>query len=608
MAFVGHAWLLECGQVAYRDFAAAWGPVAQALSRLGVALGPAAPLDAVPMVYFVLRAAGSFLLALWICFIPVPHAGWAVLPTVAFAWSLQFASHGSFRIGAALLALRAAAAAMSASGRIPWTRVVLAGGLFVVAALCSVDVFAYAFGALVVGTVVLTARAETARRSDLIRRSGAVALAIAAVLLLVLGVFAGTATDSEQSLFEPARRVIERAATYSQVFGLPTRMPPALLGAWSLLTAFAAVGTWRVASCSDEASRCDLVLLGSFSLLLVKSAITRADDWHVSFGLTGILAFLALLPSAFVRSRAERRVAQLAFVGALVAWPGSFSTTARPGGESLGPVESWRSLTRRATNPELVPNRLLEIAQGARGPVFVFPTQIGLAAAARRPLVAPVDQVYAAHTIAMQRRVADEIRGAGSDLMVILGLDGGRSWQIDKVQSIARSPVIAEMLLAEFVPVSGSVLDGGFLLLSRRDRPRTLPWRPVAFRAGRSGSALAAEFDRREHCSLLRLHLALDYAATARLGWAGGIVATGKSGARRVLRSRIVALESGAPFSILMSPLHGEQLAGVFEDGGPVAAPAIDRMILEPEDPGPFGVRPRRIELSGVDCLDSTVR
>lgn len=608
MAFLGHAWLLENGQVAYRDFAAAWGPVAQWLTAIGVALGPEAPLDSVPMVYFVLRAAGAVSLVLWVYLLPLSRPAWAALPILAFAWSLQFASHGSFRIGAALLALRAAAATLGATVKVFWKMAALAGGLFLVAALCSVDVFVYASGALIVGLVVLIARSGADRSGELVRKGAAVMVAIAAALLLAISTAACSASDAEQGLFDPIRRVTDRATTYSQVFGLPARVDPLDLCVWLLLAGIVASAAWRIAQRADEPLRFDIALVGPFALLLLKSAVTRSDEWHIAFGLTGVLTFLSILPSARSHSHLERRLSMLAFAGTLVVWPESTALSTRFELDSAGPMRAWRALTRTTMDTELKPVRLLALAESGRGPLFVFPTQVGLAAAVRRPLLAPVDQIYGAHTVGMQRRVVEELRRAGADLEVIFGLDGSRSWQIDGVQSIARSPVLAEFLLTDFRSQPEAVLDEGFLLLRRRERARILQWRPLPVREERGGNTIVVKLDRAEACSLLRLELALSYPDWAELTWAGGVLATGKLGSRRVLRSRIVALEAGAPFTTLVSPLHGEKFAALFGDRATPAAPAIDRLLLEPEDPGPFGIRPRRIEVSGVDCLDTISR
>ena len=70
-----------------------------------------------------------------------------------------------------------------------------------------------------------------------------------------------------------------------------------------------------------------------------------------------------------------------------------------------------------------------------------------------------------------------------------------------------------------------------------------------------------------------------------------------------MLKSRLVALESGRRFSTYLSPLDGAAFATLFGDDPVSDSPALDRLVLEAEDPGPFGVRPRSMRVAGLACL-----
>lgn len=604
MAFLGQAWMLENGQVAYRDFSAAWGPVPQALARMAVALGPGSYLESGPMVYFVLRAVGVVALVAWVFWLPLQNSGWYLVPLVAFGWTLQSSSHAVFRVGIALIALRAAAWALAAqAGQVPWRRVPVAAVAMVVTALCSFDVFVYAMLALAFGSAMLALRGGVSERAPTLRSAGAIGFATFIGFAVMSAVATVTAADRSQGLLEPLERVSSRASTFSQVFGLPVESGWAGILAWSALAVVAVAGSWRSAVRADDPLRLDLALLAPFALFGLKSSVTRGDLSHVAFGLTGVLALLALLPAGRIRQTRERTVLLAVLAAALALWPASTLASGLPTHETADPLRAWRRLVEPGIDPGLLPQELFSTAAGRPGPLFVFPLQVGFAAAVERRLVAPVDQAYGAHTLDMQADVVEALRAAGPDLEVIYGLDGLPTWRVDGVQSISRSPVLVEYLLTEFRPEPERVLDGGYLLLRRRDSPRSLSWRRLPLREVSGGRSISVDFDRPERCPLLRLELELDYPRLAKLTWAAGVRVRGESAGEPVLSSRLVAVEAGRPFSTYLSPLSGASFAALFGDVPTSAAPPLDRLVLEAEDPGPFGVRPRRIRVAGVACL-----
>ncbi len=603
MAFLGHSWLLEAGQVAYRDFSAAWGPVAQLLARVGTAIGPGDPLDSGPMVLFVLRCAGVLTLAAWVGALPLSRPGWTIAPLLAFALTLQPASYAVFRVGAGLLALRAAAAALAAPAGTVGSRAALAAAAMFGALLCSFDVFVYAGAAVGIGAMLLIARGASSDRAALVRRGAAIALATAVLLGVATAVAALTAVDGAQSVWAPWVRVVERAATFGQVFGLPIQMGAGGIALWLVLVAAGAVAAWRACGRSSDPVRIDVALLLPFGLLALKSAVTRADPGHVAFGLTPLLALLALLSAGAPLRRGERPALLALLVLAVVVWPTGVLAHALPAVESANPQRSFRALTARRTDPSLLPRELLSAAAEGTGPLFVFPSQIAFAAAVGRPLAAPVDQVYGAHTPAMQRRLVDRLDALGPQLGVLYALDGRPVWRVDGVESIARSPVVAEYLLSRFEPVTGQLLDGGYLLLRRRASERTLVWRAVPFRTVQEDGRTIVETAALERCPLLRVELAWTYPKAVRFGWAGGVLVSAEDGDSAAWRTRLVPLALDEPFTTLLSPLEGAGFAALLGDGELPAAPPLQRLVLEPEAAGPFGVEPRRVEVRRLACL-----
>ena len=129
----------------------------------------------------------------------------------------------------------------------------------------------------------------------------------------------------------------------------------------------------------------------------------------MAFGLTGILALLAILAAGAIRARAERAVLAGALVAAALLWPTPTLAGGLRASPTLDPVRAWRELRTSVTAAELVPREALALAGKVPGSLFVFPLQSGFAAEAGRPLAANVDQVYGAHTPEMQAEVVESL-------------------------------------------------------------------------------------------------------------------------------------------------------------------------------------------------------
>lgn len=606
-AFLGLAWLLEHGQVSGRDFAAAYGAVPQALAWWAAALrGEAGSAGAFPMVAFLLRATGVALLVAWAAGVGRGAAGTVAVAAAALAAGAA-SDYTVFRAGCALVALFAAARALEPSARLPLARLALAAAALAALFLVSFDYFAYALLATCAGGALLAlpgpwrARPE-APRAPRARLAALVAGVLVAGALLDL-VLRLTAAGGAAHAADPFARAFELAATYPQTFGLPWQGGAAETALWLALAVAAPAAALGAATRVAAPLRTDLVLLAPFALLALKGAVTRADRGHVALGLLPALLLLTLVAAAGSRSRGGRLAAGALALAALAFWPRAPFGPLRPAPESWHPAAAWRALRTRAIAPALVPAETLRAAAARPGPLFVFPLQTGLAAQAGRPLAAPVDQAYAAHTPAMQGAVVARLEREGPDLDVLYGLDGERTWAVDRVQSIARSPVLFEYLWRRFERAPARLLDGGFLLLRRRAVALEPTWRELAFRARADAGALRLALDEPRPCPLLSLGIALGYPAWRALGWPAGVIVRGWDGDRVVLRSRLVPLATGAPFVTYLSPLAGEDFARLFDAELPRAAPALSRLEIAGEDGGWFGVAVNSIRVESLRCL-----
>ncbi len=605
MAYEGHAWLFHLGKIVDRDFSAAWGPIPQVLARFAVALRSAHDFTgAGPMIYFVFRAAGVVTLVGWVWLLPLVKWWQALLPLFAFAWTIQGSGHAVFRVGAGLVALRLAAAALHCRPEAARGRTLIAASALVLASLCSVEIAVFASFAIGVGCLLLMIGAGGSDGRTALARAGAIFLeaTLGWGALLILSFV--TAVHRGQGLFVPLQRVFERATTYSLVFGKRWAAGEESLVVWALLLVLAVVASWRALRAKDDPLRFDYVLLMPFAIAFLKTAMTRSDRGHIAAGLLALLALLALLPASRARRPLIRGLEMVALGCGLLAWPTPTLPTVLFHLGSSDPVSAWRELREQMPDPELLPNELLAAASGRTGPVFVFPLQIALAAAMNRELVAPFDQAYGAATISMQNGLVSRLRAARPDLEVVYGLDGLPTWRVDRVQSITRSPEIARYLLSDFERNPRRIFDRGFLLLSRRAVPRRLRWEELDVRSRRqTRGKYTVELSPTASCPLMQIEMRLDYPAWRWIGWSGGVWLRASRKGVRVFRTRVVPLQTGRPFRTLASPLRGEDFARLFDDGAPPHGQGVDRLDLEAEACGPFCVPPRAIQVLGVECL-----
>ena len=612
-AFRGLAWLLHEGRVSGRDFAAAYGAVPQALARAGVALrGGNDWAGALPAIYLVMCAVSWVLLVLWIALLP--GVGWGVRLGVAAAalaigwpWAFSF-----LRPAAALLAARGCAELFRegpASGGT--ARVLVAAAGTAAVALVSFDFVVYLLAAVVSAALLGLAPGpwRVDDRPRLVRRLLGYGVAVASALLGLSALASATAVASGVGPLEPLRSTLELALTYPQTFGLPWAGALGESLVWALVVLSAATLSLLAARRAEgHPLRALLLLLAPLSLLALKGAMVRSDAKHIGLGLAPALLLLALVScSDGARRRAWRGAGVVVVLAAIFLYPGRPVAAKLRLIQSWNPARAWSEMRERQPAEGVFPAHLVATAaRSPDAPLAVFPLQIGLAALAGRPLVATVDQLYAAHTPAMQRRVVRDLERAGPGLEVVYGLDGLSTWAVDGVPSIARSPVVFEYLLEGFRARPARLLDDGYLLLARRSRKRRLQWHDVG--AGplaptADGSAWVSRFASPRGCALMRAELVFRYPPERLLGWPAGASARLWAGHRLVLSARLVPLEVGRRFVIDLSPLAGRRFARLFLTRGRPRGPRVDRLELVPADGGPFGVAVRAFELGAVRCL-----
>ena len=610
-AFRGLAWLLDHGRVSGRDFTAAYGAVPQALARAGVALRGGDWAGAVPSIYLVLSATAWLLLIAWLALLPLP-GGARGLPLAAAAvvagwpWSFPF-----LRLAAALLAARACAAWLideRDGGDV--VRPAAAGLATAALWLVSFDYVLYLAAAALVaaGLALAPGPWRDATPARLARRSAVYLVAVASSLGGLSALAAATAADPGRNALEPLRATWELALTYPRTFGVAWTGGAVESAVWAALVVGAVVGALHSsARRAGRPLRADLLVLAPLSLLALKGATTRSDSGHVALGLAPALLLCVLVAVGPGGSRRVRVAVAALAVAAAMLYPGRPAVARAAAVETWNPIGAARSLRRVEPARDLFPARVVALAaRRPDAPLAVFPLRIGLAALAGRPLVAIVDQLYAAHTPEMQERVAVGLDRAGPELEVIFGLDRHGTWAVDGVPSIARSPVVFEYLLRHFDARPAEVLDGGQLLLARRSRERALRWRDVGAGelASAGGGRRRSRFATPRPCPLMRLTLRLGYPPAARIGWPAGVRVRATAAGREVIAARLVPLELGRRFRVDLSPLGGERFARLFFPGVPPTGPRIDALELAAEDGGPFGVAPESIELLGVQCLE----
>lgn len=609
----------QAGLVSGRDFDYTYGPASQLIAALAVRFHFAEdPLSSVPLVRIAFKLVGVLLLGglflmmdgldgprsvigislIWLARVPLDYPSFRPLAVLAVA---GFTAH--------------AVSAPSRNARFVWA--VTAGAMAFFSQLLTGELLVYA----VLGTMALIAVEATIRLAAVrgagppgrARPLGEIA-SVAVVFVVSLALFnlildlgfllsAKAPYRPFSSLVALSQSIRGYAATMSIRWSLePARtIGLAMLIAWTM----AVIVWWRLRN-PDTGSRV-LMSWGITAGLLLKSSLVRSDLGHIVLGLAPWVVVVVTTHLFVARSSRSSLVAFLTFGCFFTVWPTTDLGAWREGlgvlGGSKHPVANFEHLRWFRVDPAAIaPRELIWRGPGVGPPAAVVPYQNQVVVAARRPLVAPILQAYAAHSAAQQRRWVDRLALAGRDLQVVWGLDDIASIRLDNVQTTARLPVIFEHLATEYRD-SGSVpASTGYVLLERRDQPVVMRRAPVDLsRTGAEpiGGTYAAATP--QTCGLVEVTVEAEFPGLARALQPAEIWLRLLEGEDEVVATRIVPINGRDPWQTIVSVAPPQTIGTVFNDS--VTSQSWDAMSVSVVA-GRFSVLPTSLEVLAVSCLE----
>jgi hypothetical protein len=397
---------------------------------------------------------------------------------------------------------------------------------------------------------------------------------------------------------------LELMAIFSRTLGLPL-----VLGVWGTLAWFALVivtilmtiirmkSSW---STEGQLFACLLV----YSLIMLKSAITRADTPHLIHGTFPILlTFLALGQPKMSRRK-------------LVLWAVVFTVFASGWtGRNLSPIQfgldvlkgkytiaqRWYEL-RQDHHFQLTPLASKMLTRYPDRLLLAYPYQNFIPIIAGRPMVAPILQSYAASSDHLQEQYIAALEQESAGFDVIFGIDKLASWEVDGVQSITRTPLIFEYLYSNFRLADPNNSADGFLLLEPRTDSKVFKGSPLSFITSKDKDNVTILLSQPAQCSLLKLTIQITYPFWILLGHASPIHMEIYSMSEMVASTNAVDLNNNEPFYTYINLLSPTDFPQVFSPTEVTRIP-LDRLVISDIDGGIFGFRPTSVKVYGIECI-----
>jgi hypothetical protein len=609
----------QAGLVSGRDFDYTYGPASQLIAALAVGLhGAEDPLSSVPLVRIAFKLVGVLLLGglflmmdgldgprsvigislIWLARVPLEYPSFRPLAVLAVA---GFAAH--------------AVSARSRNARFIWA--VTAGAMAFFSQLLTGELLVYA----VLGTMALIAVEATLRLAAVrgvgppgrARSLGEIA-SVAVVFVVSLALFnlildlgfllsAKAPYRPFSSLVALSQAIRGYAATMSIRWSLePARtIGLATLIAWTM----AVIVWWRLRN-SDSGSRV-LMSWGITAGLLLKSSLVRSDLGHIVLGLAPWVVVVVATHLFVARSSRSSLAAFLTLGCFFTVWPTTDLGAWRDGlgvfAGSRRPAAHLKYLRWFGVDPVgISPPELVWRGSGVGPPTAVVPYQNQVIVAARRPLIAPILQAYAAHSVVQQRRWVDRLALVGRDLQVVWGLDDIASIRLDNVQTTVRLPVIFEHLATEYHD-SGSVpASTGYVQLVQREQPAVLRRTPIDL-SRTSMELIGGTYVplTPQTCGLVEVTVDAKFPGLARALQPAEIWLRFLDGEDEVVATRIVPINGRDPWRTIVSVAPPMTLETVFS--GSVTSQPWDAVTVRTVA-GRFSVPPTSLEILAVSCLE----
>ncbi len=435
---------LGAGELSGRDFVATYGPFRQLLQGLGWLVPPG---DLASVIRFAgIGEAAVGVLSLWTLLVLTGAPfGWRA--AALLVWAAFLPSDVKPLAGLAAVSLLVAGLGEGTSRR---RRLFAWAASVPILTLYSFDLGLLSLAALLVSAGAVAAAVRLRRNPERDAVSGR-------ALFGALAAFAGFAAFASLLHTLPGWRgylpdSLEMARGYAerQARGLST------LGALQLLAAalagFVAAGRGdsrlAVAAGMPGALRRPFALLsaGLFAAIWTRYGMTRSDDLHLYAAcVPAVLVACVLLPCHLRADGGPRAGALLA--GGLAA-AAAVGSTAPAEALAKGGPPAPLVLAGGRIRVEQAPlaRALARLPAGAKGDLFVWPyeTLVNVLTGRRNPV--PTLQIYSANTDALERRVVEGLV-VRPEMPALLFT---RSWAIDDVEPVTRSPLVFRHLLDRY--------------------------------------------------------------------------------------------------------------------------------------------------------------
>jgi hypothetical protein len=252
---------------------------------------------------------------------------------------------------------------------------------------------------------------------------------------------------------------------------------------------------------------------------------------------------------------------------------------------------------------QIVPKGMLAAADPTKA-ILTFPYEYYYGLGFNKKIVAPVLQAYAAHTLDLQQYYIDNVALNKANLEILYGLDGVVSLSIDGVQNITRSPRIFEYIYKNFELKTRDLFGKGYMLLKARPERQDMTSASLAFSAEKATSNLYIyRFEEPTRCSMMRLTPKIDYPFTSLFGRPNNFLVEFWSNGKRFLKTGMVTIEPGKPFSTYISLVDSTKFDSYFTDE-PVQTKPLDTVQIKIQPTGLFGVNPDSLELTKLECIN----
>lgn len=345
-----------------------------------------------------------------------------------------------------------------------------------------------------------------------------------------------------------------------------------------------------------------------FSLVELKSAITRSDLNHLAYACVPILLLFLILGNNWTPTG---WLVKLSWAGLLIALLVSWPLTNLESFKSLGQVftgqvsvtANVKRILGQNTPGEQITLKGLAAAVDPAKSILIFPHEYYYGLGLNKKILAPTIQAYAAHTSGLQQYFVDKVAENKNNLEILYGMDGVVSLSIDSVPNITRSPLIFEYIYKNFMMKTRDLFGRGYMLLTAAPERQDMVSTPINFTTEQSIPGLYIyRFNVPTRCSLIRLTPKISYPFTSLLGRPNNLLVEFWSNDKRFQKTPIVNLEPGKPFSTYISLMDVTKFDSLFTNENIQTKP-LDSIQVKIQPTGLFGVNPDSVELTRLECI-----